>query len=243
MKKEQTFIYIFLLVFTLAACSTAYKPRPLPFKDPASFPNAQDALGAVIAAKAYVDVKEAKEAFGFNIREAGMLPVQIIFDNQNFKTLEIDPSQTFLEDNENNLWPILEKNFAYERATKYAETKKIFKEGAYNAFLGATAGALIGAAVGIVTGDSVAESTGKGAAAGVAVGGLLGGSNTYASNDANKIITNDLHQKSLQAKSIEPQSLTHGFILFPGEAKSAKQLRLKIIDVDTGSSYVLLFDF
>jgi hypothetical protein len=31
---------------------------------------------------------------------------------------------------EGNLWPILGKNFAYERATKYARTKKIFKEGA-----------------------------------------------------------------------------------------------------------------
>lgn len=243
MKKEQTYICIIILVFMLAACSTAYKAKPIPFKDPSSFPNAQDALGVVIAAKAYVDVKEAKEAFGFNIREAGMLPVQIIFDNQNFKTLEIDPSQTFLEDNESNLWPILEKNFAYERATKYAQTKKIFKEGAYNAFLGASAGALIGAAVGIVSGDNVATSAGKGAAAGAAAGGVLGGAGAYSSNDATKAITNDLHQKSLQAKSIEPQSLTHGFIFFPGEAKSAKQLRLKIIDVDTGESYVLLFNF
>ena len=141
------------------------------------------------------------------------------------------------------LFRSLEKNFAYERATKYAQTNKIFKEGAYNAFLGASAGALIGAAVGIVSGDNVATSAGKGAAAGAAAGGVLGGSGAYASNDATKAITNDLHQKSLQAKSIEPQSLTHGFILFPGEAKSAKQLRLKIIDVDTGESYVLLFNF
>lgn len=243
MKKYRGLIYIFLLLVIFAACSTAYKARPLPFKDPSSFPNSQKALGAVIAARAYSDTKEAQEAFGFNIREAGMLPVQVIFDNQNSNTLEIDPAQTFLEDNEGNLWPILEKNFAYERATKYAQTKKIFKEGAYNAFLGATAGALIGAAVGIVTGDDVAQAAGKGAAAGAAAGGVIGGAGAYASNDASMKITEDLKQKSLQAKSIEPNSLAHGFILFPGEAKSAKQLRLKIIDVDTGSSYVLFFGF
>lgn len=243
MKKEQTLIYILLLVFILAACSTAYKAKPLSFKAPGSFSNAQEAFGAVIAAKAYSDAKEAEEAFGFNILEAGMLPVQIIFDNQNDKTIEIDPSQTFLEDNESNLWPILEKNFAYERATKYAETKEIFKEGAYNAFLGATAGALIGAALGIVTGDNVAEAAGKGAAAGAAAGGVIGGASAHASNDATKVITNDLRQKSLQTKAIEPHSLAHGIIFFPGEAKSAKQLRLKIIDVDTGSSHILLFDF
>ena len=243
MKKEQTFILIILLMFILAACSTAYKATPLPFKNPGSFENSQEALGVIIAAKAYSDPKEAKEVFGFNVREAGMLPVQIIFDNQNSNTIEIDPSQTFLEDKDNNLWPILEKNFAYERATKYAQTKKIFKEGAYNAFLGATAGALIGAAVGIVTGEDVAQAAGKGAAVGAAGGAVIGGTGAYASNDANKAITNDLRQKSLQSKSIEPNSLAHGIIFFPGEAKSAKQLRLKIIDVDTGSSYVLFFNF
>ena len=228
-------------MFILSACGTAYKAQPLPFKTPDFFPNSQKALGAVIAAKAYSDAKEAKETFGFNIREAGMLPIQIVFDNQGFKTLEIDPSQTFLEDNESNLWPILEKNFAYERATKYAQTKKIFKEGAYNAFLGATAGALIGAAVGVVSGENVAQSAGKGAAVGAAAGGVMGGAGAHSANDANKAITNDLRQKSLQAKSIGPNSLAHGIIFLPGEAKSAKQLRLKIIDVDTGSSYVLFF--
>ena len=243
MKREQPFILILLLVFILAACSTAYKATPLPFKNPNSYANSQEALGAVIAATAYSNAKEAKKAFGFNIREAGMLPVQIVFDNKNSNTIEIDPSQTFLEDNENNLWPILEKNFAYERATKYAQTKEIFKEGAYDAFLGATAGALIGAAVGIVTGDDVLQSAGKGAAVGAAGGGVLGGASAYSANDANKVITDDLKQKSLQTKSIGPNSLAHGFIFFPGEAKSAKQLRLKIIDVDTGSSYVLFFDF
>ncbi len=71
----------------------------------------------------------------------------------------------------------------------------------------------------------------------------MGGAGAYSANDANKAITDDLRQKALQAKAIEPNSLAHGIIFFPGEAKSAKQLRLKIIDVDTGSSYVLYFDF
>lgn len=243
MKKHTGLVHILILAFLVAACSTAYKAKPLPFKHPASFQNSQKALGAVIAAKAYSDTKEAREAFGFNIREAGMLPVQVIFDNQETNTLAIDPAQTFLEDNEGNLWPILEKNFAYERATKYAQTKEIFKEGSYNAFLGATAGALIGAAVGIVTGEDAAAAAGKGAAAGGAAGGVLGGASAYSSNEASKKITNDLKQKSLETRAIEPNTLARGFILFPGEAKSAKQLRLKLVDVNTGSSYVLFFDF
>ena len=79
-------------------------------------------------------------------------------------------NQTFLEDADGNLWPILNREIAYERATKFSQTKQIFKEGAYGGFLGATAGAVIGAAVGIVTGENVGEAAGKGAAAGAAVG-------------------------------------------------------------------------
>lgn len=242
MRNKLTFANIILLLFILAACGTAYKAKPLPFKDPGSIQNAQEAMGATVAAKAYVDENEAEETFGFNIRKAGMLPVQIIFDNKGGNTLEIDPSQTFLEDNEGNLWPILEKNFAYERATKYAQTKKIFKEGSYNAFLGATAGALIGAAIGIVSGDSAAEGAGKGAAAGAAAGAVMGGAKAYENaDDANKAITNDLRQKSLQTKAIEPHSLAHGIIFFPGEALSAKELRMKIVDFNSGSSTVIYF--
>jgi len=201
-----------------------------------------EVAGTEVAAKAYVDPAEAKEAFGFNVREAGMLPVQVVFDNKGTHSFEIDPSQTFLEDAEGNLWPILEKNMAYERATKYTQTKQIFKEGAYHGFLGAAAGALIGGAIGIVSGENVGSAIGKGAAAGTAVGGVIGGAKGATSNEANKSVMEDLRQKSLQTKAIEPRTLAYGFIFFPGEAKSAKQLRLKILEKDTGSFHVIFLN-
>jgi len=244
MRKFTQIICIILPLIVLAACSTAYKAKPLPFKSPSSYPNAQNFGGAVVAAKAYADPKEAQEVFGFNVLEAGMMPVQVIFDNQGASTLEVDTAQTFLEDREGNMWPILAKNIAYERATKYAQTKEIFKEGAYHGFLGAAGGAIIGAAVGIVSGKNVAEQAGKGAAVGAAGGAVLGGTKGYAESDeANRSIMDDLKQKSLQTKSIEPNSLAYGVIFFPGEAKAAKQLRLKVINIDTGSSSVLLLNF
>ena len=130
------------VLFFLMACSTAYKAKPLPFKTPSSYPNATEAGGAIIASHAFVESNEAKEAFGFDVLGAGLLPVQIVFDNQGTHPLEINPSQTFLEDREGNLWPILPSETAYERATRYAETKKIFKESAYTGFLGGAAGAV-----------------------------------------------------------------------------------------------------
>jgi len=233
---------VIFLIFSIA-CSTGYKAKPLPFKAPAAYPNATEAAGAIVGAQAYVDPKEAKEAFGFDIREAGMLPVQVVFDNQGSHSLNINASQTFLEDDEGNIWPILTSEIAYKRATKYAQTKQVFKEGAYHGFLGAAAGAVIGAAVGIVSGDNVAEAAGKGAAVGAAAGATLGGTKGYISDDAKRAVINDLRRKSLQSKAVDPKSLTFGFLFFPGEAPSAKQLRLQLIEEDTGKIHILKLNF
>lgn len=230
------------LIFSVA-CATSYKAKPLPFKTPASLPNATEVAGAIVAAQAYADPEKAKKAFGFDIREAGMLPVQVVFDNQGSHSFEVNASQTFLEDKEGNLWPILDREIAYERATKYAETKQIFKEGAYHGFLGATAGAVIGAAIGIVAGESVAKAAGKGAALGAATGGVLGGVKGFTSNDARRAVIHDLRRKSLQNKTVDPKGFTFGFLFFPGEARSSRQLRLQLVESDSRKVHVLKLSF
>ena len=172
-----------------------------------------------------------------------MLPVQLVFDNQGQTELAVDTGQTFLEDQEGNLWPLLSQNMAHERATKYAETKEIAREGAYKGFLGAAAGTIIGAAVGIVAGEDVGEALGKGAAVGAAAGATLGGAGAFASGDARRQIINDLRDKSLQNKAIQPGSLAHGILFFPGEAQSAKLLRLKLKDPAGGANYTIRLAF
>ncbi|MDP3259006.1 MAG: hypothetical protein Q8M34_00275, partial [Thermodesulfovibrionales bacterium] len=109
-KRKMLMMKIFCVILSsifLISCATSYQAQPLPFKAPGSYPNAQNISGATVGAKAYTDADEAREAFGFDIRGAGMLPVQVVFDNQGKHSLEINSSQTFLEDNEGNLWPIL----------------------------------------------------------------------------------------------------------------------------------------
>ena len=241
MRRNVLVLILSILLIFLTACAT-YKRKPLPFKAPSAYDNATEVVGALVGAEAFVDRRATKEAFGFDIRGAGMLPVQVVFDNQGPHPLKIDVAQTFLEDAEGNLWPILDREIAYERATKYSQTKKIFKEGAYGGFLGATAGALIGAAVGIVTGGNVAEAAGKGAAVGAAAGATLGGIKGYTSDDARQAIVDDLRRKSLENKPVEPTNLAYGYLFFPGEANSAKQLRLKLVEVDTGAGHVLKLD-
>jgi hypothetical protein len=220
-------------------CGTAYKAKPLSFKSPESFENMVQVGGARIGGEAFVDPAAAKAAFGFDVRSAGMLPVQLVFDNQGTHALEINPAQTFLEDRQGNLWPILTDKFAYERATKYAQTHQIFKKGAYAGFLGAAAGTIIGAAIGVVSGEDVARTAGEGAAVGAAAGTVMGGASGYASNDARSAVVHDLRDKSLENKAVAPGDLSHGIIFFPGEATSAKQLRLQLKEQDTGKVHTI----
>ena len=244
MQRIMLILALILAQSALMGCGTAYKARPLPFKTPSAYENMAVINGAQIGGQAYVDSSAAKSAFGFDIRGAGMLPVQLVFDNQSPHALEINPAQTFLEDAKGNLWPILTDRFAYERATKYAQTKKIFKEGAYSGFLGATAGAIIGAAVGVVSGDELGRAIGDGAAVGAAAGAVLGGAQGAAtSSDARRVIVRDLRDKSLENKIIAPGNLAHGILFFPGEATSARQLRLQLKEADTDKIHTVFLKF
>jgi hypothetical protein len=242
MKKQQLFLAVVLLAFA-TSCATSYKAKPLPFKTPTAYENHVEVAGVVIGAEDFSDSAKANEAFGFDVRGAGMLPVQVVFDNQGSHSLEIKGDQTFLIDDKGNLWPVLSGKIAYERATKYSKTKEIFKEGAYAGFLGATAGSIIGAAIGIVTGEDVLSTVGKGAAVGAAAGATIGGAGGYGSNDARQAIITDLKDKSLQNKAVAPKSLAHGFLFFPGEAGVAGQLRLQLFELETGKVHVLTLGF
>ncbi|MBW2569332.1 MAG: hypothetical protein JRD93_09520 [Deltaproteobacteria bacterium] len=242
MYRHVLILLVFVGIFLFQGCSTSYKVKPLPFKTPTSYDNVVTVAGAQVAAKAFNDAKQAKEIFGFDIHGAGMLPVQVVFDNEGNHSFEISGDQTFLEDEKGNLWPVLSREIAYKRATKYAKTKDVVKEGAYHSVLGAAAGSLIGAAIGIVSGDNVATAAAKGAAVGAAAGATMGGAGGYSSDNARMAIIDDLHGKSLQNKPVEPKSLAHGILFFPGEAASGRQLRLQIIEIDTGRAHTIKLD-
>jgi len=238
MKRTYISFVLLMLIVLCMGCATSYKAQPLSFKHPSSYPNAGHVEGAAIGAEAYIDKQQAHDAFGFDIRGAGMLPVRIVVDNQGESGLFIKPDQTFLQDGSGNLWPVLSEKFAYERVTKYAQTKQIFKDGAYSGVISGAAGAIVGAAIGIVL-----STAGKGAAVGAASGAVLGGLGGYASADeANRMVMEDFEEKNLQYKSLPPNKLSYGFIFFPGEAQSANSLRLQLEVENTGKVYTLIFN-
>ncbi len=241
--KQKVFVMLLFLGILLVGCSTAYKVKPMAFKMPSEYNNVTVIGNAHVAAKAFTDKAEAQEAFGFDILGAGMIPVQVIFDNQGLYSLEINGSQTFLEDQAGNLWPILNSRIAYERAAKYSQSKGMVQEGVFHGFWGAAAGGIIGAAIGIISGENIGSAVGKGAAVGAAAGATIGSAKGYDDTDARREIINDLREKSLQNVPVEPHSIASGFLFFPGEAVSARQLRLQLKEKETEKIHVLNFIF
>ena len=242
MKRDISSVLLILITAMLVSCGTAYKATPIGFELPERYPNAQQVAGATVGMVAYADPKAAGQAFGFDVIEAGLLPVQVAFDHRGGNPLVINPGQTFLENEEGKLWPVLNERFAYERVTHYAETKRIFREGSYGAFLGGVAGALLGAAVGVVSGEDVGRAAAKGAATGAAGGGVLGGGAGAARADqARRAVMDDFNEKSLRNREIKPGELAYGFIFFPAEAGTARSLRLQLIDKVSKQPYTVTF--
>jgi len=238
MRQTRLFCW-FVIAIVFTGCTT-YKEQQVGFKMPAAYPNATEVVGATIGAQAYDDAGEAQKAFGWNIRSAGLLPVQIVFDNLGAYSLEIEPAQTFLIDDEDNLWAILESRLAYERVSSKTDLSRIAGKSVKPGILGGAAGALVGAAIGIVSGTNVGSAAGKGAALGAAVGATLGGAKAATSEGhARSMVTQDLESKSLENKPVLPKSIAHGFVFFPGEAKGAKELRLQIRVVETGDLHAV----
>lgn len=227
------------LVLMLAGCTT-YRSQEVPFRSPASYGNMQVVAGSQLASKAYVGKAEASEVFGFDIRSAGLLPVQVVFDNQGEQALTIVPEQSFLIDSAGNLWNLLDSRTAYTRIEKSSEYARIAKGSGKGAMLGAAGGAVLGAAIGILSGENVGSALFKGAAVGGAGGAVVGGAGGTSDDNAGRQIARDLANKSLINRGIQPGSIAHGFLFFPGEATSAAQLRLQISEVATGRVHTVV---
>lgn len=219
-------------------CST-YKPTVTPFKLPEAYANVERVADTYVGARVWDNVEEAKAAFGFDIIGAGLLPVQVSFDNRGTQTLIIVPTQTFLVNQQHEIFPVLSENEAYDRIAKGVQFKEGVKGLAQGALLGAATGALIGAAVGVATGGRAGEYAMRGATTGAIGGGILGGMAGGSETQVPRTITDDLTRHDLKNLPIKPGELAYGLILFPREAASPQSLRLQLQDQATGQVYTL----
>lgn len=225
---------VMILALLFSGC-TAYKSQYVSFRPPEGYSNYREVSGVSIGGEAYPDKASAEKAFGFDIKGAGLLPVLLVVDNKSGRSLEIVAAQSFLVDDGGNYWPVVPNNVAFDRLENSTQLASFFGRGAgKGALLGAAAGGILGTALGIVSGRSVAESLGKGAALGAAGGAVIGGVQEGTSGDRERKISDDMRQKGLEGKAIPDQHLANGFLFFPGEAQSARELRLQWRERETG---------
>jgi hypothetical protein len=183
----------------------------------------------MVGAESFADPKDAEAAFGFDIRASGLMPVQVVIDNQSGQGVEIVSGQTFLIDNTNRYWKILTNREAIERVQKATEGGAIAGGAGKGALLGGSAGALLGLAIGIVSGGNVGSSVVKGGVLGGAGGAVIGGANKAGDDRQREAkIADDLRDKGVEGKVMPAEALASGFIFFPGEVPFAKELRLQI---------------
>ncbi len=231
---------LLIAAVTLSAC-TSYQSQFVSFRPPEAYANKQLVSGISLGGEAYADKKEAENAFGFDIRGAGLLPVQLVMNNQSGKTLEIVASQTFLVDNDGRYWQVVPNNVAVDRLENSTQLASFFGKGAgKGALLGVAGGAILGAALGIVSGKSVGQALGKGAALGAAGGAVIGGVKEGTSGEREHRITDDIRTKGLEGKQIPNENMANGFIFIPGEAKSAKEVRLQLREMESGAIHNII---
>ncbi len=232
-----------LLATLIFSGCASYEPKVAPFKLPEAYQNVQRLDGAYVAARAWNNEEEARQAFGFNIVRAGLLPVQVSFDNRGDKTLAIVPSQTFLSNQKQEIFPVLSDREAYERVNRGTRVQETVKGAAKGGLLGGTTGALIGTAVGVVAGHSAGDFALRGLTMGAASGAVLGGAGAAGNTQVPRSITEDLTRHDLKNTPLKPGELAYGLILFPGEAGVPQALRLQLKDVNTGQVYTLNLPF
>ena len=231
-------IAIVICVLLMVGCSD-YQYKAIPFKAPGADSPYVTVSGANISARVWTDGNTARRDFGLDVIGAGLTPVQVVVDNQGDKTLVLIPKQTLLKDAEGNYWNLLPAGEAYERLDRNTTPGRVAGSSAQGGILGGAAGAIIGAAVGIVSGQSVGESAGKGAVIGATGGVIVGGHEAMTDREAREKIVRDMEERSLEDKPFAPAEISHGFLFFPGEAKTPALLRLKLKDVDGKTEHIV----
>jgi hypothetical protein len=240
--KYKSVLSFFILLFGILSCTT-YKTQYVGFRPAADYPNNVSVGGVTVGAEAYADRTAAREAFGFDIKQAGLLPVQVVMNNSSGHRVEVVLDQTFLVDNNNRYWNLIPNPVAVERVSKATQSGDILLGAGKGAGWGAATGAVLGAAFGVLTGNSVGEYAGKGAAVGAAGGAVYGGAAEGTDTQRQRTIADDIYDKGLEGKTIQDQGLANGFLFFPGEAQSARELRLQLRYLESGQLYTLILPF
>ncbi|MDR2142604.1 MAG: hypothetical protein LBR11_12630 [Deltaproteobacteria bacterium] len=216
----------------LLACAPEHQYRAQPIRSANAYANRKDVQGAIIAAEAIYDDRLLTERFGYNLKKAGVIPVNLIIQNNGDNVLVLMPG-TEMKDENGADWDVLPQDRVIRRVADYTRGGVSTKEGVGRTLKGAIAGAVLGAAVGVATGSNVGSAAGKGAA----IGGALGVSSSVlgmGGKDNTAEVAQDYSSLALQQSSVGPGESVHGFLFFPSFPSEASRPVLLTLKVRSG---------
>jgi hypothetical protein len=215
------------LLALLAACAPRYEYRAIPVRQMGDYPGQASLPGLNVGAVAFYDSQELTTLFGFDLKKAGVVPVQIAIQNTGASDVTALAGST-VTDEAGLVWEVLPSDEVFRRVDNYTGGSLSADQGVKRAALWGLAGAIVGAAVGVVSGSDVASSAGKGAAVGVAAGASSAILGIGPQEDESGNIVRDFSSRSLDHRAVAPGQSVHGFLYFPAESKRPRRLSLNI---------------
>ncbi|MDR2368542.1 MAG: hypothetical protein LBF58_10645 [Deltaproteobacteria bacterium] len=223
--KSLPIILLLSIMLATAACAPRYEFKPIPVRSLEGFGNRIDFGAGLVGAHAIYDPKELTRFFGFDLKKAGVVPVQIaVKNNQPQATLAL--TKATLLDAEGLLWEVLPPSVVVRRINEHTSGGLSGEQGARRTLLWGLAGGILGATIGVVSGSSVGEAAAKGAAVGGAVGAtssiVQASSETSDAGDIQK----DFATRDMDHATVSPGDTANGLLYFPSEISQPKRLNL-----------------
>jgi hypothetical protein len=214
------------VVLAATACAPRYEFKPVPVRQMSGYPNRLAFPEGLIGAVAFYDTAQLKEIFGFDLKKAGVVPVQVRLENMS-DTESILVSEALLFDVNGHGWEVLPSDVVYTRINDFTSGGLTGEQGVRRTLLWGLAGGIIGAAVGVVSGTNVGTAAGKGAAIGGAIGAassIAGAGIDQSSNEFD--IHRDFSGRSLDHVTLGPRETANGMLFFPAETGAPVSLHL-----------------
>lgn len=227
MKYLKTIIYLIMLFSILSGCAAPLKTDTVSFFPPSTYGNHKEINGLQLAVKP-VDAKDkSDEIFGTDLKEANILPVHLIVQNNGSDEFEINHEQIF------GINEIGEYTVAYSlnKAAEHVRSSSIGTTAVTGAVAGAVVGAAIGAGIGAGVG-SASDDTSQGAATGAIIGGTVGtasGLGAGLSDSFTVKFKQELANLAFEDRVIYPGDIQQGFIYL--KWKPYNKIRVKVFNI------------
>jgi hypothetical protein len=163
--------------------------------------------------------------FGFDLKKAGVIPVQILVQNNGSAPVTVLDGAR-IEDANGSIWEVLPSDVVYNRINSYTAGSLDGQQGVRRTVMWGLAGAIVGAAVGIAGGSNVGTAAATGAALGGGAGAATSVLGAGTTTDTSEDVVRDFSGRSLEHRTIAPGTEASGFLYFPAESAQPRRLSL-----------------